>query len=95
METYVNNGHEDMERDMETWRKEKQKTEAQAIFLNPFSVCFLCKRKFVICLFADEETNKSFPFAKGLNGMKELPFYYDMIVSVGQSYSELVTYFRN
>ncbi len=81
-----------MDIDME---KGKTETEAQAICLNPFTVCFLCKRKFVICLFADEETNKSYPFAKGLNGLKELPIYYHMIVSVGQSYSELVTFRSN
>jgi hypothetical protein len=36
---------------METWRygdmkKETGKMEAQAIFLNPFTVCSLCERKF-------------------------------------------------
>jgi hypothetical protein len=45
----------------------KQKTEAQAIFLNPFSVCSLCKRKFVVCPFVYEETNGNYPFANGLN----------------------------
>ncbi len=34
----------------------KWKTEAQAIFLNPFTVCSLCKWKFVVCLFVDEKT---------------------------------------
>jgi hypothetical protein len=46
----------------------KRKKKAQAIFLNPFTVCSSCKRKFVVCPFVDEETNGSFPFADGLNG---------------------------
>jgi hypothetical protein len=35
----------------------KRKSEAQAIFLNQFTICSSCKRKFVICPFVDEETN--------------------------------------
>jgi hypothetical protein len=48
--------------DMNTWRYGdlKRKTEAQAIFLNPFPACSLCKLKFVICPFADEQTNGSY-----------------------------------
>jgi hypothetical protein len=55
-----------------TWRHgdEKQRTEAHAIFLNPFAVYSLCKRKSVICQFVDEEKNGSFPFSNGLNGLK-------------------------
>jgi hypothetical protein len=41
-------------------------TEAQAIFLNPFTVCSLRKRNFVNCPFVEEETNGSYPFANGL-----------------------------
>jgi hypothetical protein len=41
-----------------------RKMEAQEIFLNPFTACSLCKRKFVICLFVDKERNGSYPFAK-------------------------------
>jgi hypothetical protein len=37
----------------------KQKTESQAIFLNPFTVCSSCKRKFVVCPFVHEVTNGS------------------------------------
>ncbi len=37
----------------------KRKTEAQAIFLNPLTVGVSCKRKFVVYLFVDEETNAS------------------------------------
>jgi hypothetical protein len=50
----------------------KRKTEAQAIFLNPFTVCSWCKRKVVICLFVDQETNGSYLFANGLNGLNGL-----------------------
>jgi hypothetical protein len=44
---------------IEPWRwrhgnmKKKQKMEAQAIYLNPFTVCSSCKRKFVICPLVD------------------------------------------
>jgi hypothetical protein len=41
-------------------------------FLNPFTVCKLCKRKFVVCPFVDEETNGSYPFANGLNALSHL-----------------------
>ncbi len=37
----------------------KWKTEAQATFLNPLTICSSCKRKFVVCPFVDEETNFS------------------------------------
>jgi hypothetical protein len=53
----------------------KWKTEAQAIFLNPFTVFSSCKRKFVVCLFDDKEKNESYLFAiglKGLNGLNRL-----------------------
>ncbi len=52
---------------METWRH-----GAQAIFLNLFTVCSSCKRKFVVSTFVDEETNASYPFAKGINGLHGL-----------------------
>jgi hypothetical protein len=58
---------------METWRHQTE--EAQAIFPNPFTVCSSCKRKFVICLFVDEETNGSCPFANGLNRLAHLCKY--------------------
>ncbi len=40
----------------EKWRHGdiRRKMEAQAIFLNLFTVCSLYKRKFVICPFVDE-----------------------------------------
>ncbi len=37
----------------------KQKREAQMIFPNPFTVYSSYKRKFVVCPFVDEETNRS------------------------------------
>jgi hypothetical protein len=41
-----------------TWRHEdiKRKMEAQAIFLNLFTVWSSCKQKFVVCPYVDEET---------------------------------------
>ncbi len=50
----------------------KQKTVAQAIFFNPFAVCSSCIRKFVVCPFVYAETNVSYPFAIGLNGLNGL-----------------------
>ncbi len=47
----------------------KRKTEAETIFLNPFTRCSSCKRKFVVCLFVDKETNESYLYANGLNGL--------------------------
>jgi hypothetical protein len=52
----------------------KRKTEAQAIFLNPFTFCSSCKQKFVICPFVNEETNRSYPFAHGLNRLNGLAY---------------------
>jgi hypothetical protein len=45
----------------------KRKTEAHAIILKAFTVCSLCRRKFVVCPFVDEETSGSYSFANGLN----------------------------
>ncbi len=41
-------------------------------FLNQFTVCSLCKCKFVVCLFFYEETNGSYPFANRLNRLNGL-----------------------
>jgi hypothetical protein len=55
METYTwRQGHGDM--DMETKSNGKRKPRQ---FLNPFTVCSSCKRKFVLCPLFDEETNRS------------------------------------
>jgi hypothetical protein len=74
METWRNG-----DKDMETWRHgheilmfytktltENRKQKPRQFFLNPITVCLSCKRKFVICLFIDEETKGSYPFANGL-----------------------------
>jgi hypothetical protein len=61
-DTAWRHGHGDM--DTKTWTR-----EAQAIFLILFIVCSSRKRKFVICLFDNEETNRSYSFANGLNGL--------------------------
>ncbi len=51
-----------------------RKMESQVIFFNPCTVCLLCKQKFVVCLFVDKETNRSCPFANGLNGNASYAF---------------------
>jgi hypothetical protein len=53
------NGHGDIE----------QNTATQALFLNPFTICSSCKE---VCSFVDEETNRSYQFANGLNGLANL-----------------------
>ncbi len=53
-------------------KKINQKTEAQSVFLGPFTVCSSRKRKFVICLSVDEEKNRSHPFANGLDRLNRL-----------------------
>jgi hypothetical protein len=52
----------------------KRKTEAQGIFLNPFTICSSCKQKFVICPFVDKKMNGRSLFANGLNGFAHLCF---------------------
>ncbi len=55
------------------------KTEVQAIFLNLFTVCSSCKRKFVVCPFVYAETNRIYPFANGLNGLAHLWYQYTVL----------------
>jgi hypothetical protein len=58
----------------------KQKTDAQAILLNLFTVCSSCKPKFVVRPFVDEET-----FANGQNGFAhqcKIPILYDKYLYV-------------
>jgi hypothetical protein len=57
----------------------KWKTEALVLLLNPFTACSSCKSKFVACLFVDEQTkgsypfaNRSYPFANGLNKLARM-----------------------
>jgi hypothetical protein len=56
---------------------EKQKSDP-AFFLNPFTICSSCNRKFDLCPFIDEETNGSYPFANGLNGLNLLKALLDV-----------------
>jgi hypothetical protein len=53
-------------------------------FLNLFTICSSCKRKFVVCPFVDEETNESYPFANGLNGIAHLCLHLRIVMSRGQ-----------
>jgi hypothetical protein len=69
METWTRrNGHEDMKLKYQT----ENGKQTPCHFLNPFIVCSLCKRKFVVCPYVNEETNGSYPFANGLNGLAHL-----------------------
>jgi hypothetical protein len=56
-------------------KKIKRKREALAILSNLFTVGASRKRKFVVYPFVDEETNGSYLFANGLNGLNELVLY--------------------
>jgi hypothetical protein len=55
------------------WKKIR-KTEAYGFILNQFSVCSSYKWKFIVCPFDDEETNRSYLFANGLNGQNLLAY---------------------
>ncbi len=76
METWAwRHVHEDMDMETWMWRHEhkdmelKRKTKAPAILLYTFTVCSLCKRKFVVCPFADEIIRNKL---KGLNKLAHL-----------------------
>jgi hypothetical protein len=73
--------------DMETWRQGdmetlngKQKTEAQAIFLDPFTICSSYKQKFVVSPFVEEETYKNYMFAIEVNGLNGLNVFTNISV---------------
>jgi hypothetical protein len=56
----------------------KQKTEAQAIFLNLFTVCLLCWQMFVVFLFVLWRDKQKLSAANGvnrLNGLAHLCVY--------------------
>jgi hypothetical protein len=60
---------------METWNTKNYTQNgmgAQVIFLNPVTICSSCKWKSVVLPFVDEETNRSYPFANGLDGQNVL-----------------------
>jgi hypothetical protein len=65
--------HWDMDVETWTWTHQMEKMEARAIFLNPFTICSSCKRKFVFCRILDEETNRSYPFAERLQTKRTCP----------------------
>jgi hypothetical protein len=64
--------------DMETWcwkyghRDIRQKTEVHSSFLNLFTICSVWKRKFVVCLFVDNETKGSYLFSNRPDGRAHL-----------------------
>ncbi len=60
---------------METWRH-----GAKAIFLNLFTVCSSSKRKLNVSPFVDEETNASYPFAKGINELHGLAHLCKLVI---------------
>jgi hypothetical protein len=58
----------------------KTKKEAQGIFLTLFSICSLCKWKFVVCpVVDDEKKNRSICFQMDLT---DLPTYVNFFVPV-------------
>ncbi len=56
----------------------KRKTEAQAIFLNPFTVCSSRKRKFAICQIVHEETKGKLSVCKRPKGTRQM--YQSLII---------------
>ncbi len=46
--------------------------EAQVFSLNQFSIWSAYKQKFVVCPFVQEETNGSYSFTNGINGINRL-----------------------
>jgi hypothetical protein len=71
-------------------RRKSNGKRKQVIFLNPFTVCSLCKRKFVVCPFGDEETNRNYPFANGLNGLAYLCLLCNTSNSTGIPYKKII-----
>jgi hypothetical protein len=54
------------------FQTEKGKQKPRQFSLSHLPFFSPCKRKLVVCLFAYEETNGSYPFEKGLNGLNGL-----------------------
>jgi hypothetical protein len=76
----------------------RQRAEAQTIFfLNPFTIFSLCKQKFVICPFVDEETKGSYPFANRLAHLYLLKITCPALpcLSSMRDYVLLVTFFQS
>ncbi len=66
--------------------------EAQAIFPNLFTIC-CCS--FVVRPFVDEETNGSYPFANGLNGLAHLCLKQHLIYKIFEKEIILGYFVRN
>jgi hypothetical protein len=62
--------------------KRKNGKKDQVIFLNPFTVCSLCKWKLAVCPFVDEQTNRSYQFANVLNVQNGLAPCPSMSISI-------------
>jgi hypothetical protein len=75
---------------METWRNGDMdiflditlKTEARAIFLNPFTISHCSKGSLSFVRFFNEETNRSYPFAYGLDGLNGLALLWLQVTAV-------------
>ncbi len=69
-------GHGDMVMEIWTWksghRDIRQKTEVHSSFFNLFTICSVWKRKFVVCLFVDNETKGSYLFSNRPDGRAHL-----------------------
>jgi hypothetical protein len=76
MDIYSKHGHR--------YGEIKPKTEAKLIFNNLFTLCS-CKLKLVVRPFVDEETNGSYSFTNGLNGLAYISMY---LVKAFVSYTE-------
>jgi hypothetical protein len=68
MDTWIHGEMEKWTWNLDVLQKNKQKTEnGRTGNFRSFSVRSSCKQKFVVRSFVDEETNGSYPFAKGVN----------------------------
>jgi hypothetical protein len=68
-------GHGNIDEEMESRRRTengKRITEAQAIFLYLFAVCSSCTTEVRRLNVVGEETNESYKFGNGLNGLNSL-----------------------
>jgi hypothetical protein len=54
-------------------KRSKTEIEAQSIFLDPFTVCSLCKRKFAVCPFAEKETKGIYPLQTNYTDQTNCP----------------------
>ncbi len=73
---------------------------SQLIFLNLFTVCSSCQRRFVVCPFDYEETNGNYLFGNGLNGLSRLdnlcnssPYFLFLLPSLPSFLFHLLSFF--